>query len=383
MVASFGFVPVIHPLLQGLLPDAPVVAPALFSGWRDRAAGKWHLLKARFDEASLRRAVFLTDHADHDADVVSEVQTPIIRRWPEARFIPACERTYAPFRYTFKGKHAGRNHLLRVFLGMDTLALMLASLPATSAPLSGATGYFFLTLSFFLVYEIGYHENDVIAAEREREPILTDARLRELGGMVEWQAWGIAILIALPGLFLLAHQGIPTWSRGTWQSDLPWLVALWLGALVVSRLVFAAFNRIEETTRTLLYLPLQATKGLGIVLLLGLPVTVAGIALLIAQAVSRWIPYVIYRTSSVRWQTPTRLYRLILLVMVFIAMLPVTGLWSDPLWATALVFGWCAIESRRELWQAWQRSHWLKQPVAAVGLLWVLEVAKIGGASLG
>jgi hypothetical protein len=62
--------------------------------------------------------------------------------------------------------------------------------------------------------------------------------------------------------------------------------------------LFAIFNRVDETSRTFLYLPLQATKGIGIVLMLGLPVTIVGAALLIAQAIARWMTYVVYRNSA-------------------------------------------------------------------------------------
>jgi hypothetical protein len=360
VVASHGFVPIVRPVVNGLMRDVPLVASSLVIGWRQRAAGKWASLVSRFDMAELRRALFLTDHEDHDADVLREIGRPVVMRWPLARFEPACERAYAPFRYTLQGKHAGRNHLVRVFLGMDWLALVFASAPAVAAPLIATLAYLFLMLSFFVIFEIGYHENDALGAEREEAPRLTDARKRALGTMVEAEAWCAAIFFAVPGLILLAMHEVSVWAiGGVWLIEAAWLLALWLALLVMMRGLFAIFNRVDETSRTFLYLPLQATKGIGIVLMLGLPATLVGLALLIAQAIARWMAYVAYRTSGVWRQTPDRLHRLILLTIVFLAMLPTVEVTTLSPWPIALVFGWCLLQARHEIGRAWRLAYWL------------------------
>lgn len=359
VVASLGFGPIVRPLMQGLLADVPVVAASLARGARDRAAGKWALLGARLELAALRRALFITDHAGHDGDVLRQVARPVVVRWPEARFEPACTRVYVPFRYTLEGKHVGHNHL-RVFLTTDAVALLLAVAPAVGAPVAAALAGLFLMASFFVVFEIGYHENDALGAEREAAPTLTEARLRRLGTVVEAKAWGWALALALPGLALLASHEIPAWTNGTWRLDLPWLGAAWLALLLATRGMFATFNRIDEISRVLLYLPLQATKGLGIVLALALPVTVAGVALLLALPIARWIPYVIYRHAGIRWQTPDRLHRLILVVVALAALLPVVARDALSPLGIALVLAWCTLQARHQLLAAWRRATWLQ-----------------------
>jgi hypothetical protein len=360
VVASHGFAPIVRPVVDGLVGDVPLVASSLVTGWRQRAAGKWASLVSRFDMAELGRALFLTDHEDHDADVLRRIGRPVVMRWPEARFETACARAYTPFRYTLKGKHAGRNHLVRVFLGMDWLALVFASAPAVAAPLTATLAYLFLLLSFFVIFEIGYHENDALGAEREKAPRLTEARKRELGTVVEAEAWCAAIFFAVPGLILLAMHEVSVWAiGGVWWIDAAWLLALWLALLVMMRGLFAIFNRVDETSRTFLYLPLQATKGIGIVLMLGLPATLVGLALLVAQAIARWMAYVIYRHSGVWRQMPDRLYRLILLTILFLAMLPTVEATTLSPWPIALVFGWCLLQARHELGHAWRLAHWL------------------------
>ena len=366
VVASHGFASIVKPLVRGLLPDAQLVAPPLALGWRQRAAGKWAALAARFNPAELRRSLFLTDHEEHDADVVRQVARPLVLLWPGARFEPACARAYTPFRYTTMGKHAGRNYLFRVFLGIDWMVLALASVPVAAAPFSAMLAYLFLVLSFFVIFEVGYHENDSLGAEREKSPRLTDARRRELGTMVEPEAWCVSVLLALPGIVLLATQDVSGWAgEGDWLVRSAGLLGLWGLILVATRGLFALFNRIDERSRVFVYLPLQAMKGVAVVGILALPITVAGMALLIAQPIARWIPYVAYRMSGVWQETPDRLYRLIVLTFIFAAMLPFVSWATTPLWSIGLIFGWCLVHARQDIRAAWRRCHFLKPPTSA------------------
>lgn len=368
VVASHGFAAIVAPLVQGLLPGASIVAASLALGWRQRAAGKWAALTARFDKAELRRALFLTDHEEHDADVVRQVARPLVLRWPGARFEPACARSYTPFRYTTKGKHAGRNYLIRVFLGIDCMVLMLASVPVAVAPFTTMLAYLFLILSFFVIFEIGYHENDLLGAEREESPRLTEARVRELGTMVESEAWCAAFLLALPGIVLLAIWEPSGWvGSGGWLGRSAELMVLWGLVLGATRGLFALFNRIDKSSRVLIYLPLQAMKGIGVVCILGLPVSIVGMELLIAQPIARWIPYITYRTSGDWMETPDRLYRLILFTVLFAATVPFVPWATTPLWPIALIFGWCLLHARHDILAAWRHWHLLKPRTSTDG----------------
>jgi hypothetical protein len=219
--------------------------------------------------------------------------------------------------------------------------------------------------SFFVVFEIGYHENDALGARREAAPTLTEARLSRLGTVVEGEAWCVALVFAVPGLALLAAHRLSTWAGDPlagdpWLLDLPWLLAGWVALLLATRGIFAAFNRINERSRVLLYLLLQAMKGLGIVVALALPVTAAGVALLVAQPIARWIPYVIYRIAGMRWQTPDRLHRLVLVVVVLVALLPVAAIEALSPLGTALVLAWCTLQARDQLRAVWRHGHWLE-----------------------
>jgi hypothetical protein len=186
--------------------------------------------------------------------------------------------------------------------------------------------------------------------------------------MVEPEAWCAAIVLALPGIVLLAMRDPSGWTVGEgWLVRSAGLMVLWGLVLVATRGLFALFNRIDERSRVFLYLPLQAMKGVGVVCILALPVTIAGVALLIAQPIARWLPYVAYRTSGVWRQAPDRLYRLILLVVVFAAMLPFVQWATTPLWPIGLIFGWCFLHARQDIRAAWRRSHFLKPRTSTEG----------------
>jgi len=249
------------------------------------------------------------------------------------------------------------------------MVLVLASVPAATAPFSAMLAYLFLILSFFVIFEIGYHENDWLGAEREESPCLTEARIRELGTMVEPEAWCAAILLAVPGIILLAIQEPFGWVADEhWLVRSAWLMVLWGLVLIAMRGLFALFNRIDKRSRVLVYLPLQAMKGIGIVSILDLPVTIVGMELLIAQPIARWIPYVAYRASGGEWlETPDRLYRLILFAVLFAATLPFIDWATTLVWPIVLIFGWCLLHARKDILEARRGWHFLKPSTSADG----------------
>lgn len=352
IVASHGFSPVIGPLVRALLPDAQSLGSSFWLGWLDRYRGKARAITARLGTSTLQTALFVTDHAHNDRDVLEACQDSHVVKWPAARFEPAGTQAYIPFRYTMLAKHPGRQYVLRVFLGVDAAVIALATLPASPAPLALAAAITLFMMSFFIVFEVGYHENDRIGAEREAKPVLTEARLAHLGRMNEPWAWIWAFLAAIPGFWLM-HLAHPA-------ASMVGLVASWVVLLIITRGLFAIFNRIDEKSRTLLYPFLQLCKGVGVVVALSLEVTLAGMLLLLAQPISRWIPYIVYRYGDVRWQTPDRLFRLILFVVLAIT---VDVIHPGPLlsdWSFWLIAAWIGWSAKGGLLKMAKDAKWLK-----------------------
>lgn len=361
VIASHGFSFIIEPLLRAMQLDAELVACPLWSGFRARGAGKRAALEARYGAAAVAAAVVITDHAENDADILSVAAKPLVVVWPEARYERAFSRTYVPLVYTEKAKHPTHSHLLAVYFAKDWSALVIASALLAPDPLLTALGLAFLIVSFAIVYELGYHENDVLGRQREKKPVLNEARLALAGTVQEGQAWLFAALVALPGAWLLAYSAasdrLPI--GGDLVAGTALMLGLWLALLAAIRGTFWLFNRIDERSRMLLFLPLQLMKGIFLVLALGLPLSLAGAALLVAVAFATWVPYIVYRMGGARWESPDDVNRLFMLGVMLISFGAVIGMQPLLHWHTAVVLAWTVYKARRHALKVWQEVHFL------------------------
>ncbi len=368
VVASHGFAFIIAPLLRAMPIDAELVASPLWSGCLARARGKRALLEARYGAAAVAKATIVTDHARHDADILQVAARPLVVVWPEARYERAFARTYVPLVYTEKAKHPTHLHLLGVFFAKDWMVLVLASALLTPYPLLTAVGLALLIVSYAIVYEVGYHENDCLGRRREKKPILSDERLALAGTVDEGQAWLFGTLVALPGAAILAWSGSSGWPLpGDPLADTVTLLGLWLALLAVIRATFWLFNRIDERSRMLLHLPLQLMKGLWLVWVLALPLSHVGAALLLANAMCAWIPYVIYRMGGVRWQTPDNMIRLLLMLALISAVAAAGDAMAVWHWQTLVVVAWATYRARKDLARFRREAHFLPDRAAMLG----------------
>lgn len=361
VVASHGFAFIIRPLLRHMPFEAALVASPLWWGFRARAKGKRRLLEERYGAAAVARATVITDHADNDADILAAVANPVVIAWPEARYQRAFARTYVPLLYTEKAKHTTHLHLLGVFFAKDWMVLVTASALLAPNPLLTALGLAFLIVSFAVLYDVGYHENDCVGARLEEKPVLSEERIVRFGTVDEGQAWLFGTLAALPGVALLAHTGASAWLPGAEPLALAGhLLLLWLGLLAVTRGLFWLFNRVDEKSRMLLHLPLQLMKGLLLVGILALPASPAGVALLLANAFCCWIPYLIYRMGGARWATPDNLTRLLIFLSIATASAIAVGGESLLTWQAAAVLTWAVYKARKDIARCLREAHFLR-----------------------
>lgn len=350
VVASHGFAFIIAPLLRAMPIDAELVASPFWSGFLARSRGKRLLLEQRYGASAVAGAAVITDHARHDADILEVVANPLVVVWPEARYERAFTRTYVPLVYTERAKHPTHLHLLGVFFAKDWMVLVLASALLAPSPLLTAVALGFLIVSFAIVYEVGYHENDYLGLRREKRPILNSERLALAGTVHEGQAWLFGALVAMPGALLLAFSQASAWHpSGDLTERTVLLVAIWLALLALIRATFWLFNRIDERSRLLLHLPLQLMKGLWLVWALGLPLNHAGAALLLANSICAWLPYVVYRMGGVRWQTPDNMIRLLILLLL-VSGTAAAGEAAGLLhWQAVAILAWALYKARKEL----------------------------------
>ncbi|MBK5940703.1 hypothetical protein [Halochromatium roseum] len=344
LVATFGLRPIVDPLLRAIDPRLRLcVAGGFWSAFRLRRQGKWAALQQVLGEQTARRALYVTDSAE-DQDVLNAVRHPVLARWPDARYEDALARGYIPFLYSSRGKRTGKQYISQVVLKRDVMVLILAFAWTQPNPLLAAAALLLMHLSFWLVYEIGYQENDVIGEQHEQAPTLASGYSEMRDRMDPTAAWTASLLIAAPGLLLLLYAtDAPTSSSQTPQA----LIALafgWVCYLIAARQAFRLYNQRQPESRGLLYLLLQLFRSIGYALFI--PATTVGAALCIAHVLVSWLPYLAYRYSGLRLETPDRL--LYIVHFLFIAL--TLGLMSRDLTtfltsqsaAILLYFGWRA-----------------------------------------
>lgn len=174
-------------------------------------------------------------------------------------------------------------------------------------------------ISFWIIYEIGYVENDRVAAKYEAAPKVPPAFDRFNAVFSEPLAWIYAIAVAIPAALIAAMSGASFFAGPVAVSAVQ-ILALWTVLLLSLRLLYAVYNRVDKGTRVYLYLPLQVLKYGFPAVFFGLPA--AGAALLFAQVFRRWVPYIIYRHSGdLPRHIPLRLLRLFVFVALWMFLL--------------------------------------------------------------
>ncbi|MFA5123266.1 haloacid dehalogenase-like hydrolase, partial [Zavarzinia sp.] len=253
-------------------------------------AGKRALLQRHFSAAELASAVMLTDSED-DRDALEAVGVPLLIA-PTGPVYGAEESLYFPMRYTGHAKY-GKAYVLYNSLLRELPILALATWPAAGPTLPWALGLLALFMSVLTIYEIGYFENDQVAAKKEVAPTLRPEHLLYEGFPLARHAWPWGIVLGLLGCLLVSLGPAGEWPA---PERLGRLAATWVAILVVIRLVFYRYNRLTEVQRIMLYPVLQAVKYFGFIIVL--PARPIGVLLIVAQIQALWMAYAIYRAGG-------------------------------------------------------------------------------------
>jgi hypothetical protein len=341
IIVSFGLDLVVQPLLRGTSWEScRRVCTPMFPGSHRLRSGKLDWLRSTLTEGALATAVVVTDSL-HDADLLDHVEVPVL--------VPPAggprEYLYYPLRYTALAKYSPR-YVASQTLIVEFALLLLATWPGgfgwSWAWFFGASALF---ASAITIYEIGYFENDQRAASREDAPTLTPraARFRDMPLSLHAWVWGVILGAAGAYLVTLAVVGAVD------TTFLAYAMAAWLAVLLVLRLVFGIYNRVDEQRRVLLYPVLQAVKLFSPLVLL--PATVVGVAVLLAQVVAMWITYAVYRSGGDKSVVPRGRTRM---VMFLVALAGVLLLAKDNVVAVdpvqlVLIAGWFALLGIRPL----------------------------------
>lgn len=348
IIASNGYRRLIRPMLPFLgLPHATLVACELRRP-SHRRDGKLALVLSHVDPEIVERSVVVTDSLD-DRKLLDRCAVPCLVTWDAAELRPALQnRIYIPGDYLAKVKQP--NSFARQRLVRETLAIwIIAALTSEAPSVPLFAGLVFLFLSFWSVYEAGYHDNDRCAARYEDDPGLTaEARVFE-DPRFEWKAWISASFFGTGGILLI--DGL----------DRPLAFLIWTATLLATRGTYWLYNRIDKDTRIWLYLPLQCFRYAAFVGLIAIgPV---GWALSLSMIIPAWMDYVNYRYGRSYGvtsfpTTPTRTYRLVLFCMLLIPIAMVGGLVEIWTLATPAALIWLGLLMWRKDWQGlYARAH--------------------------
>ncbi|WP_340091494.1 haloacid dehalogenase-like hydrolase [Nostoc punctiforme] len=369
IIATLGFSWIVRPLCKHLpISFNSVIACRFWQGARDRQRGKDFLVKASLGMNEVARAIAITDSND-DNQLLASVATPCFVIWPEAKYISAMSDVYIPFLYLERAKRPGDKYFVKKILLDDFVLLILGLSLANSQPIPHAISMFFLLLSFWCIYELGYVENDIIAERFEKEPTLSETYQKYKNRINVWQAWLWSVIFAFPGLIILELNKVVS-NNINFAAEASALnlvtistdMALWMGLLVVARVTFYAYNLVDKKTRIWLYFILQSYKCFGFLVVT--TTNIIGSILFIAQVISRWIPYFIYRFSKSEWlkALPNQVVRLFLFGFIIIAIMLGTQNSSIIMsWQTWVIFGWCTFKARNEILKIFREMHPISQ----------------------
>ena len=377
LVCSFGMAFLIRPLLAQMGPrwaTVPLVASSVWSNGRDRQRGKRAMLPPGWCDAVASPSgtqpppplAVVTDSLD-DQDLLALARWPLWVKWRAARDVPLFRRGYLPLRYSHVLRHPNAGFVWRVVLVEEWVGLLLVFAPAVwQAPML-ALALLWLVLSFWVIYEQGYAENDRVAVHLEHKLAAPAERERFEGAFHSGERWGWcwaaclgALAVAL--LHWVAEDAMQPWwgslhawlgerlppTQGAWSAVGLWWVmgATWVAALVGMRLTYPAYNLVQPAARVWLYPVLQLWKTLPVALLV--PLHPVGLVFVWAYALSRWFPYWIYRTGGNRTAFPELFLRTVLLV---VGLLSFGQLWTADVVVQLQAAAMVAYMLRRARWE--------------------------------
>ena len=365
-VATLGLAVLVRPILKHIDPTAELIAAGSFlTGHRIRRIGK----NAWIDRASpglVANAIVITD-SEHDADILAQAGLPILLKWPEARYRPAFSDSYLPFLYTQRAKRPGENYMLYGVLLEDVVHLCLAFAWTLALPWVGALALLLLHLGFFAVYELGYHENDVLAVRHEAKPTLKRQAAAYVHRVKPALAWAVGLVLSVPGLALLwwwEPQALVTSRLGLAPgASFAVPLAIWIAYLAFARGSFWLYNRLDTSSRGMFYVVLQIVRlsGYGVLLRINL----CGTLILLSLVMARWVKYIAYRDAGVTLKESQRLLQLAFLAVFFVCALPASfdGLVS---WQAVAALAWLVVYAHRRVRDLGKgvRLHLAKAPAA-------------------
>ncbi|WP_419898894.1 hypothetical protein [Roseomonas sp. USHLN139] len=334
VIVSFGMAWLIRPMLRGSRWEgAALLATPLKPGRRAFSRGKLALLQEAYGRDAVAESTAISDSLD-DRDLLLAARQGILIR-PQGEAVAAAERRYFPLRYSIRAKY-GLLHMLDKVLLVDFAILLLGTSRDLDDLMRHAISIPFLLLSLHCVYEMGYFENDMVAAKREAKPTLSQEAARFRDYPIQPAGWIWAIGLGVVGCLTAAL------TRSTSSLELLPAITAWVILMVLLRLAFHFYNQQPVQGRLPLYAVLQMMKYLPVFFLIH--PTMMGVLLALSQVAMMWIVYIVYRSGGDHKTLPKEMIRA-LFWAVGAGLLATTGRYS--LWGSLLPVGliaaWCVL----------------------------------------
>ena len=348
VIVSFGMTAIIKPLLRASQwQDVRLIATPSLPPLRYFGQGKLPLIRRSFDETQIRTSTFYTDSLD-DKDLLEASGRGILIE-PQGETCRAVEHLYVPLRYTARAKYTF-SYVFDQVLFVECLLAVIATVTSFGSLLSKLACMPFFTLSLMCIYEIGYFENDMVAASGEEAPTLSSQAKRFQAFRMQPAAWIWAIAAAAVGACAACLTG------AMHEAFLPWAALIWLGSLILLRAAFFAYNRVRPAARVAIYPALQMFKYLPLLILF--PATPAGAMLAFCQATTMSLVYLIYRKTGARRVIDREQFRtaLFALALCFMATAS-TATALGGRFALGLLAAWCLIRLVKAPVLNWARGR--------------------------
>lgn len=338
IVVTIGFTPIVQPLVAALgLPNTRVISarPTVFA---DRRLGKLRSAVEHLGDDVVRSSLVITDSLN-DLTLLRHCARGLRTVWPNARYRQAGAAVYFPGMYIAHIKRPGEHYLRRAVLQEDYLLWVLTSIALSATPLQHLGGLLLLLLSFWVVYEAGYVDNDVIAAKHELQPALTREYHEKIVAtpVLPPVLWTLGLAAA--GIFVLRFPQLPTLRDALY----------WSGGLLATFGWFMLYNRSDKPSRIWMYAGLQLSRTAIFVLLV--PILPIGAMALAAHVLTRWMPYYIYRLVGRSWPLSAHFGIARVLVFAILALLLAGASGWQILfnWTTLTLLLWNLLRARHEI----------------------------------
>jgi hypothetical protein len=338
VIVTNGFGPVVAPLVAALgLQETRMVAARAWDE-ADRRDGKLKMARAALGTDLISRAMVVTDSAAHDSDLLAACASPVLTTWPNARYVPAFSRVYFPGDYISRVKRPGERFIIRGVLQEDFAYWLLSSVALAATPLQFVAGMLLLLVSFWAIYEHGYVDNDLVAATLEKNPKLSAAYHLHPVATPRWQPWIWASAFGAAGIYLVnSPQPFPPLDFLKWVAGLGFLY-YW----------FWLYNRFDKVTRVWMFPVLQLARAAAFVVVT--PVLTIGAITVGAHALSRWVPYYIYRFGNKDWpEAQPQMTRLLFLTVFTVLICAAEGPAFLLSWTTLAIFLYTIFRARHEM----------------------------------